>query len=136
MGISVSPSDINGTQRFFTPSLTSMWELWLASPYSETTVISLAKSVITLWEETAVSDFMTSSVFSLVCRNLDKSRFSFGFIYIFKNNAISCSRELGMMKKINQNCSWVQCLCCFQIESLFCFVLVHLSYNVRNNRRN
>lgn len=85
----------------------AVWKLWLASPYAETAIISLAKSVIALWEETAVSDFMTSSVFSQVCHNLDKSRFSFGFIYIFKNNMIFCSRELGMMKKMNQDNSLV-----------------------------
>lgn len=50
---------------------------------------------------------MTSSVFSPVYHNLDKAKVKFGFIYIFENNVISHSRELDMMKKINQDNSRV-----------------------------
>lgn len=139
VGICMHPSDINGKQCSFTPSLTNMWELWLASPYPETAVISLAKSVITLWEETAVSDFMTSSVFSLVCHNGDKAKVRFGFIYIFENNVISHSREWDMMKKINQGNSGVWCLYCFQITS-FIFSLYYtlpiLSVTITGRRIN
>lgn len=81
---------------------------------------------------------MTSSVFSLVCHNLDKAKVRFEFIYVFENNVISHSRELGMMKKINQDNSRV-CLYCFQITSFifsFYYTLPILSVTITGRRIN